>query len=416
MKKFRRILSVTMSVIMLLCMLSISSFAATGVQRADLSINIEPGMSAADYESYITIETDGLEIGYFTDDYDIIVWHEDGYSYEDDFEIGCSYYIEFYLNAEDGYFIPDSEFEFEGVFVNGEAAEYVLIYDDVIEENAIGLGYYVELGGSISQVDLTVDIYDEMPAYLYDDFITSVPSGLYYYYGNFDCVNVYDSEGESVEVFEEGETYTIEMFFEPKTNCSFAKNDSGEFDLDSVTVNGEAAEYIVDSYSTNGYYEYIKVIAEVTAKSANYIKELSFDISTDLDGVSVYDWENYITINTDNVLFECYLDDPAVYASDVYGNDVEEFRKGQSYNISIFFSTQDGYFFPFDGELDNVTINGEGDYYDYFFGSYIAPDGTERDYICVEYYVDVIGDGFFDQIIFFFRTLFEMIRAFFLGY
>ena len=412
MKKSVRILAMFMAAVVLLSSMAISAFAASAVSSVDIDIDIAPGVNATDYDEYFTINTPGVSVSDYFSDYDFIIYDDYGNYVTDKFEIGNGYNVEFLLKVNPGYTWPSSEFEFSGVVINDEYANYYFYYDESIDATFVEVSYYTELTGPISDVDLTVDVYGEMSESMYDRYITVNSSGLYYYYGNFDAVNAYDAEGNDVESFVAGEDYTIEMFFEPRTECYFEKDESGNFVMNSVTVNGEAAEYYVGSYNVNGYYEYIKVVAKVTAKTAKFIKEVSFDIDTDLDGVKVEDWEDYITIKTEGLKFENYLDDPAVYAYNSFDELVDTFRKGEVYELYIYFTPEEGYFFPFDEYVESVTVNGTEYYDSYYFDYYTAADGTDIYYICFEMSVDMSGN-FFDQIIYFFRTLFDIIRSFF---
>lgn len=412
MKKSVRILAMFMTAVVLLSSMAISSFAATAISSVDIDIDVAPGVNATDYDEYFTINTPGVRVSDYFSNYDLIISDNYGNYVEGEFETGNGYSFEFLLALDPGYILPNSEFEFAGVVINGDYAEYNLYYDSTIDVTFIEVYYYIELSGPVSKVDLTVDVYGEMSEYMYDRYVTLNSSGLYFYYGNFEAVNAYDAEGNDVETFVAGEDYTIEMFFEPRYGCYFEKDESGNFVMDSVTVNGEAAEYYVGSYNVNGYYEYIKVVAKVTAKTAKFIKEVSFDIDTDLDGVNVEDWEDYITIKTEGLKFENYLGDPAVYAYNSFDEPVDTFRNGEVYELYIYFTPEEGYFFPFDEYIESVTVNGTTDYDSYYFDYYTADDGTDIYYIGIVMSVDMSGN-FFDQIVYFFRTLFDMIRSFF---
>ncbi len=415
MKKVKRFLAVFMSAVILLGTMAFSSFAASGIQSVDISLDVAPGVDISDWEEYLTLNTSGVKVIDSFDSYQFLVFDSNYNLADGEFEIGNDYYFEFMLELEEGYRLPGSEFEFEGVTINGEGAEYYLWYEDTADGNdVIYVCYYISIGGPISEIDLTVDVYGDMIKSNYYRFIKMNSNGMYFYYGNFHPINIIDSEGNSVDVFVSGETYTLEIFFEPKENCNFAKDSTGAFALESVTVNGEDAEYYIDSYTTNGYYEYVKIVTQVTAKTPSYINSIAIGIDTDLTDVSVGDWEDYVTIHTEGIVFEDYLGDPAVWAVNATGDSVETFKKGDVYNLYICFRAEDGYFFPGDETFDSLMVNGEenGNYY---FSSYIASDGEEIYYLCIENYVDLVGDSFIDQIIYFFRMLFYNISSFFSG-
>ncbi len=413
MKKFKSFLAVFMSAVILLCVMPINSFAANGIQSVDLELDIAPGVNIADWEDYLTVNTTGIEIEREDDYVGFFVYDENYLSTEGEFEVGGEYYFEIYFTADKGYVFPDSEYEFDGAFVNGKEANFYFFED---ESGNIGLavGYYYPLNGALPVVDLTVDLYGEWTTSMYYDYIDINNKGFYFYYGNTYPVKGYDAEGNEVDTFEAGETYTLEIFLEPREDCYFSKDDSGAYFMESVTVNGEDAEYYIGAYTTNDDYEFIKVTCQVTAKEAKFINDISINLDTDLDGVNVNDWADYITIKTDGIVFEDYLGDPAVWATDRFGNYVEKYSKGNIYSICICLRPEEGYFFPLDDVVESVTINGDSNY-NYYIDSYTAEDGTEITYICIETEVDLVGDGFFDQLIYFFKTLFEDIRNFFLN-
>ncbi|MBO5360318.1 MAG: hypothetical protein J6B25_05680 [Clostridia bacterium] len=408
MKKFKRLLAVFMSAVILLCIMPISSFAAQGIRAVETQLNVSPGTDINNWDEYFTVNTAGVEVASF-------LVFDDSYGVADEiFEIGDDYYLEIVLCTTDGYAFPDSEFEFEGAFINGEEAQWYLISEED-GSNYIVIEYIYNLGGSISAVDLALDIYGDMAAGSFYEYITINSNGIDFYYGNYHPIKVYDAEGNDVDYFASENSYTFEIFLEPKEDCWFNKDDSGSFAMESVTVNGEAVEYYIDSYTSNGYYEYIKIVAQITAKTSNYIKDVSFDIDADLVGVDVNNWESFITIHTPGLIFENYLDDPAVWAVNSKGDYVDTLEKGDIYTLYICFRADEGYFISQANEtFDSLKINGE-EYGNYYFSDYIAEDGKYIYYVCVEKMVDLVGDGFFDKLIYFFKTLFADIRDFFLS-
>lgn len=414
MKKVKRILAVIMSAVVLLCSMSIGSFAASGIQSVDISMNVGSGVDVENWQSYLTVNTSGVKVIDSEDSYRFFVFDGDYSQTQGEFETGGEYFFEFALEVEDGYCLPDSEFEFDGVTINGESAEYYLWYEDLPNGNdVIFVYYYLALVGPVSVIDLSIDVYNGMTKANYYEYIDLNSNGLYFYYGNFHPVNIIDSEGNSVDVFESGEEYTVEIFFEPKDGCYFAKDDTGAFVMDSVTVNGEDADFYIDSYTTNGYYEYIKVVAKVTAKTRNCIEKVALGIDENLVNVDVADWEDYVTIYTDGLVFEDYLGDPAAWAVDSQGNYVDTFEKGDIYTLYICFRADEGYFISQANEtFDSLKINGE-EYGNYYFSDYIAEDGKYIYYVCVEQTVDLVGDGFFDRLIYSIKTMLNNIRMFF---
>ncbi len=406
MKKTKHFIAVILSALILLSTLSVGSFAAEGIRFVETQLNITPGTDVNDWEEYFTVNTAGVEIASF-------LALDDSYGAADEmFEIGNGYYFEIVFCTADGYTFPDSEFEFEGAFINGEEVQWYLISDED-GKNYIVVEYIYNLGGSIFAVDLTLDIYGDMDAGSFYEYITINSNGIDFYYGNYHPIKVFDAEGNDVDYFASGNSYTVEIFLEPEEGCWFNKDDNGTFAMESITVNGEAAEHYIDSYTSNGYYEYIKIVAQVTAKTSNYIKDVSFDIDADLIGVDVNNWESFITIHTPGLIFEDYLDDPAVWAVNSNGDFVDILEKGDIYTLYICFRADEGYFISQANEtFDSLKINGE-EYGNYYFSDYIAEDGKYIYYVCVEKTVDLVGDGFFDRLIYSFKTMLNNLRMFF---
>ena len=419
MKKTKRFLAVLVSVFVLVSMLPFAASAANVISNVEIQLNIGPGVNAEDYNDYFSVNTDGFETFGEESGSEMIVFDEDGYYVYDEFEMGGTYSFAICLVTKNGYSLPGSEFEFQGVTVNGGEAEYYiesLEYDDTVIEVLIVYAD-ITIGGNISDIDLEAAVYGDMPVSEYYRYITVNSQGVDFVTNSNSPVKAFDSEGnEVIGNFKTGEEYTLEIYLEPKNICTFEKNESGEFALSSVTVNGEDAVYTVDSYTTNAYYEYIKIVTTVTAKEAKYITSVEFEIKEELDGVAVENWEDYITIKTEGLRFESYLGDPAVFVDDSYGYAVDTFKDGEIYYMYVYFSAEDGYFFPYDEVLESVTVNGE-DYSDsYYFGSYTAEDGTYIYFLCVEMEVDLVGDGFFARLSYFFRNLFNWLQLLIFGF
>lgn len=400
MKKFKRFFAVFMSAVILLSSMAISSFAATSkIKSVDINVDVAPGINMSDYDEYITINTPGVSIE--EDSVYVYDCYNDVTIVGGEFEKCGSYSLSFKLLVDSGY--SWSKDVFEGAIVNGDYVDCWFGDDDDI----LYVEYYFNLYGSVTDIDLTLDVYGEMYECMYDRYIIFNSYGLCFNDVKFDAVNAYDADGNEVDEFVAGEDYTLEMFFEPENECYFEKDEAGNFVMNSVTVNGEPAEYSIDSYNVNGYFEYIKVTAQVTAKSANIIKDISFDIDENLEGVVVNDVEDYVTIKTDGLRFRDY------YKAEAIDSSIYEYasvlQKGTGYYLTVYFTPEDGYFLPFDGCIDSVTINGKANedvscYVDYSY--------EEEVYIvCIEMDIDLTGT-FFDQIVYCFRFILDAFRSF----
>ncbi len=400
MKKSVRFLAVFMAAVILLSSMAISSFAAAStVKSVDINIDVAPGVNMLDYDDYITINTPGVSVensGVYVYDYynnETIVGGE--------FKKCGRYNLSFCILVDSGY--SWSEDMFEGVTVNGDFADFYFNDDD----DSISVEYYVNLDGSVTDIDLTVDVYGEMYEWMYDRYVSFNSYGLCFNDVKFDAVNAYDAEGNEVDTFVAGDEYTIEMFFEPEYGCYFEKDEAGNFVMNSVIVNGEAVEYYIDSYNVNGYFEYIKITAHVTAKSANIIRDISIDIDENLDGVSVENIKDYVTIKTEG------LDFSDSYAVDAYDYSIYEYvsvlEKGTGYYLTLYITAEEGYTLPFDECFDSITINGITDNYSscYIFYSY------EDDAYVVNLELDIdLSGSFFDQIMYLFRLILDEFRSF----
>lgn len=399
MKKFKLLLAVFMSAVILLSSMAIGSLAATSkVKSVDINVDVAPGINMSDYDEYITINTPGVSI----EEDSVYVYDYCNYNYVTivggEFKKCGSYSLVFKLLVDSGY--SWSEDMFEGAIVNGDYA------DCWFDEGVLYVEYYFNFYGSVTDIDLTVDVYGEMYKSMYNRYVTFNTYGLGFNDVKFDAVNVFDAEGNEVDEFVAGEDYALEMFFEPIDECYFEKDEAGNFVMNSVTVNGKAAEYSIDSYNVNGYFEYIKITAQVTAKSANIIKDISIDIDENLAGVRVEDIKDYVTIKTEGLEF-CDS-----YAVDAYDYSINEYvsvlEKGTGYYLNLRFVPEDGYELPFDGSFNSLTINGDDDNWSYYDVYYSHEDDAYVVNIQLE--IDLTG-SFFDQLMYVFRYILDSIRS-----
>lgn len=87
------------------------------------------------------------------------------------------------------------------------------------------------------------------------------------------------------------------------------------------------------------------------------ISKADINVRTDIAGMSVYDYEDYIEILTEGLEFEDNYGDPAVYVYDSDDNDFYgEFVSGETYIIDLYLAPESGY--KFANTVDG-TINGE---------------------------------------------------------
>lgn len=404
MKKITRALAIFMSAVLLICAVPFTSLAAEKLKTVDLTIDIEAGKDSTDIDSFFHINSQGVELygGY---DKKMFIYDGDGEEFSDKFETCVNYCFDIHLIVTDGYSFSGDDFE--GVLVNGEYAYCDYWYDETIDANIIYVSHCVFVPGPISDIDLTVNPYGDFYVDGYYRYISINTNSLYYYNGKFAPVTAIDEAGKKVDAFESGKAYTLELYLEPDDLCYFEKDEEGNFVVNSVTVNGEPAEYSIGTYNVNGYSEYIKVVAKVTAKTPKYVNNLSIDLDDDIDGVSVDDWKEYLTINTEGI------DSDSVYTwayEWAFEDYVDVFEKGRYYTLEMSLDLEEGYFFSHVDDSSFITINGE-EIYDYYIDGYYNDDGNYVEYISINATVDLVGDGFFNQLMYFIRSTIEMLRT-----
>ena len=128
----------------------------------------------------------------------------------------------------------------------------------------------------------------------------------------------------------------------------------------------------------------------------------------------VYDWQNYVTINTEGLSFlgEDYY---SVEVYDYFGNFVyDSFEQGNIYNIFIYMTPEEGYFLPHQERLETVTLNGRQLSDDEVF--YYEDYETGAVYMEIYTQVDMVGDGIWAQIMFFFQKLTYWFQSLFFGF
>lgn len=412
MKITQRILAVVMS-ILIMTILPLNAFAAKTVDTIDLTVDIEPGMMMEDYEDYVTINTPGITFNEEIHVFIVEIIEEVMYVPSSErFEPGCVYEIAIILDVAEGYVFADREDDFKSVTVNGEE----VYFEEYLDEDYIETGCYavyttVEMDNTIAEIDITVD---PATGYLIDD---------YYRYVHINSMGVEFEEkldrgvkvtdafgGDPFNYFIE-EEYALEICLTPARGCEFTKDDEGNIQLESVTLNGETVEYTAHIEDNRGYFEYIIINLNITPAEKEAITIIEITIADDLKGYAVEDYEDYITIETEGVTFDSY-DPYAVTAYTSLWEEIFEFSGGERYWLSMNFIAEDGYFFDPDGIL--IIINGEEyAYYDYY--TYETENGITVESVHIEYITEFTGN-FFDRIIAWFANIFDTIFGFLFGW
>ena len=420
MKKFKVGLSLLMSLVMLFSVFSFGAFAATNteIDTIALDFNAKPGDSFEDWADQLSINTEGITVSTALEEYGVMVIGENSLL-SGTYEMGETYYIIIYLEPEQGYSFPENVDGFESVTVNGEEA-YEVIMESVdlitISVAVTAVVHELVIGGTIENVDASLNVYGDMLVGDWYRYLKVNSQGVEALDSeSIDAVRAYDKDGNPViGEFVTGEEYTLEVFLSAKKNCEFKKNDAGEVSLDSAKLNGNDITYTAGTYQYEGTkYEYLKLETTVTAKEPKYITSVDITLSENLEGMPVVQWEEYVTINTQGLKF---LDDYAsVEVYDYFGNYVyDSFEEGGIYNIFLYVTTEEGYFFPHHERLEDVKINGkqldETEVYYY--------ENTENGEVYMELYsqVDMVGDGIWAQIMFFFQKIAYWFQSLFFGF
>ncbi|MBR3754183.1 MAG: hypothetical protein IKK49_03650 [Clostridia bacterium] len=421
MKKFKIGLSLLMSLVMVFSVFSFGAFAAadTEIDTIELNFNAKPGDSFEDWAEQLSIQTEGIAVSETMEEYGlgVLVIGEDE-MITGTYEMGETYLITICLEPKDGYSFPDSAEEFESVTVNGEPAEVMVESAQVltVKITVTAVIYELVIGGTIESVDASLNIYGDMAVSDWYRYLKINSQGIEALYGEADTVRAYDKDGNPViGKFVSGEEYTVELWLTAKKNCEFKKNEAGEAALDSVKLSGNDVDYTLGTYEyEDTQYEYIKLETTVTAKEPKYIESVDVTLRENLEGMPVYDWQNYVTINTEGLSFlgEDYY---SVEVYDYFGNFVyDSFEQGNIYNIFIYMTPEEGYFLPHQERLETVTLNGRQLSDDEVF--YYEDYETGAVYMEIYTQVDMVGDGIWAQIMFFFQKLTYWFQSLFFGF
>lgn len=418
MKKLKVGLSLLMSLVMVFSVFGFGAFAAadTEVDTIAIDFNAKPGDSFEDWKNQLAIKTDGVTVSSSMEELGVFVIGEDEFL-TGTYEMGETYLVTICLEPKDGYSFPDSSEGFKSVTVNGEPAEIIVETVDVITVSVTvtAVMYELVMGGTIENVNVALNVYGDMAVADWYRYLKVNSQGVEALDSDIDTVRAYDKNGNPViGEFVTGEEYRVELWLSAKKNCEFKKNDAGEAALDSVKLNGNDVDYTLGTYQYQGAsYEYIKLETTVTAKEPKYITSVDITVSEDLEGMPVAQWENYVTINTPGVKF--IEDMAAVDVLDYFGNWIyDSFEEGNIYDIYIYLTTEEGYFFPQDERLESVKVNGveiaDEDYYHY--------ENFDNGEIYLEVHTqdDMIGEGFFAQLMFFFKKIVNWFQNLFFGF
>lgn len=409
MKKFKIGLSLLMSLVMVFSVFSFGAFAAadTEIDTIALDFNAKPGDSFEDWAEQLSINTEGVAVSETLEEIGlgVLVIGEDE-MFSGTYEMGETYVITICLEPEQGYSFPENAEGFKSVTVNGEPAEIIVESVDVITVTVTvtAVVYELVIGGTIETVDALLNVYGDMAVSDWYRYLKVNSQGVEALNSDFDAVRAYDKNGNPViGEFVSGEEYKLEVYLSAKKNCEFKKNEAGEVALDSAKLNGSETAYTAGTYQYEGnQYEYIKFETTVTAKEPKYITSVDITLSENLEGMPIVQYKDYITINTPGLKFIDDYSSAEVY--DYFGNFVyDSFEEGNIYNIFLYVTTEEGYFFPHHERLDDVKINGRQlDESEVFYY-----ENSENGEVYMELYtqVDMVGDGIWAQIVFFFQKL-----------
>lgn len=417
MKKTKRLLSVIICVLLIVAALPLAASAASVVKDVALTVNVKPGVSVSNSDEYLSVDSEGTQVAELLG-IDYVAAFEGGDmetgEYVDTFEMGQTYTLYIVLVAKDGYVLPESLSQLDSATVNGETASVEADFISGIftqtgkDIDCLLVTYQVTIDGTVNSVELLVQPYGNLAIEDWNKYAELLSSGVNFESSLEAAVLAFDADGNAVtDSFETGEEYRLEIYVAPKENCHFAKDETtGEFCMGSVKLNGEEADYEIVSYDSHGYREYIKIVTVMTALEPKYIENIAVTVS-ELEGLSVYDYEKYITVSTPGL---AYSDEYPTFATGYLDAFSDTYVSGDVYTLFINLVPAEGYFFPADGVI-SVSVDG-AEYVDYYI--YENDDGTAYVEIMAE--ADLVGDGIIDRIVYFFKCLFYEILGSVFGF
>ncbi|MBO5410586.1 MAG: hypothetical protein J6A60_04945 [Clostridia bacterium] len=184
------------------------------------------------------------------------------------------------------------------------------------------------------------------------------------------------------ENYFEGEIYGMGIYLTTADGYYFPIGEEVTATVNGTEVLCETGTYFADE-ETEIPYAYILVTAIigkngkiVEGKTDKLIREISIDVEP-VAGMTVGEWKDFVTLNTDNIRFNDIegLKGVYVYNADYVSlPDYYVFVAGEEYIIEVEVVADAGYCFPFAG-LDKLIINGE-ESEDYSIYTY-TEDGVE---------------------------------------
>ncbi len=184
------------------------------------------------------------------------------------------------------------------------------------------------------------------------------------------------------ENYFEGEIYGMGIYLTPTDGFYFPVGEEVTATVNGTEVLCETGTYFTED-ETEIPYAYILVNAIigkngkiVEGKTDKLIREISIDVEP-VAGMTVGEWENYVTINTDNVTFSNIDSLKGVYVYNAEYLPLPDnyvFVAGEEYIVEVDMVAENGYCFPFAG-LDKLIVNGE-ESEDYSIYTY-SDDGVE---------------------------------------
>jgi len=444
MKKTRKALAVVLATLMVLALIPMTAFAADGeiafgetktvvIPEADTATlyftpdesNAYVVYSVSDDDPYIEVYDSDEELiakdddNYFCDSFDFycIFYAEEGCTYEfvigeineseADIDVTIAVYGEIehhqetdkpYVEVTDG---ADAEYQWYRI-----VSDFV----EVTDENATASegndysGEYASYDSENGWTGIATYTYDEDVCFRYNFFTLSLKEGqtinmttdTYSHWFAFQCdCEGYDYQYCSWINLEADETVTFTAthdcdkfyaygFFKDVPHLKAEINDvekvdgatDKEFDADT---NGE---YFC-AVTFDGFRTEFSDAFEFDASKIR-IAEASINFRTDVAGMNVSDYEDYIEILTEGLQFEDDYGDPAVYVVDPDTYDLADtFENGKTYYVNVYLSAESGYRF---GSSIEGYMNGEEaySYLDSWFPGEEYGD-IEVDYVCIEF-------------------------------
>ena len=418
MKKTRKALAVILSVIMVLTLIPMSAFAADYTIELDERITVTVPEEGFSYCGF-TPDEDGTYVVYsdsgenyvdpfvdISDEYGNEIASDDDNDYADTYDFYCIFDAEagvdytFKMGEYD-----DLEAEFDIIVkVFGEITHQPTSDEPYVEvtEGSHAEYQWYRIVDSFEVTDEIADAREgknsgEFATYDSENGWTGVVYGEYSDYIEYNYFKLDLEAGQTIKMTPDCDVIEVGIWCECDSAYDYLYDvDEGEtFEfiadhdcyyytyvdayIDSLEVPGLKAEIIdvdkanneaqLDADEAGTHFCMIKFdgcrteisdeveIGESNVDTTNKILEADISVRTDIAGLNVYDYEDYIEILTEGLQFEDDYGDPAVYVEDSDGEYFEgEFVSGETYTIYVYLSAESGY------KLANTvdgTVNGE---------------------------------------------------------